>query len=107
MILLYRLMENQKLYLVHCGFYDLEVLDGVYESHVNFLVPAISFEEARAKVKLEPDFQKKKMHVDGLQEIEAVRGFRISLQEDPRLEGKSLITSNRHRDLAPKPAPQA
>lgn len=24
------------LYLAHCGFYDTEVCDGLYESHVNF-----------------------------------------------------------------------
>ena len=95
---------KQKLYLVHCGFYDPELQDGIYESHVNVLVAATSFEEARAKAKLDPDFQKKRMHVDGLQEIEAVRGYRISLEEDASLEGKSLVTSNRHRDLAPKPA---
>lgn len=100
-------MENLKLYLVHCGFYDPELQDGIYESHVNLLVPATSFEEARANAKLDPDFQKKRMHVDGLQEIEAVRGYRVALREDPALEGKSRIVSNRHRDLAPKPAPQA
>ena len=93
----------KKLFLVHCGFYDLEVLDGVYESHVNFLVAAESFEDARVKVKLEPDFQRKKMHVDGLQLVEAVNGHRISLQLDESLQGKTQITSSRHRDLAPKP----
>ncbi len=97
-------MENLKLFLVHCGFYDLEVLDGVYEFHVNFVVAATSFEDARAKVKLEPDFQKKKMHVDGLQVIEAVQGLRVLLQLDASLEGKSIVASSRHRDLAPKAA---
>ncbi|MGE0615254.1 MAG: hypothetical protein AB7P04_06410 [Bacteriovoracia bacterium] len=100
-------MENLKLFLVHCGFYDLEVLDGVYESHVNFVVAAESFEAARAKVKLEPDFQRKRMHVDGLQLIEAAQGYRVRLEADPRLEGKSTVISNRHRDLAPKSASTA
>jgi hypothetical protein len=95
-------MTPLKLFLVHCGFYDIDVLDGVYESHVNFLVPADSFEDARAKVKLEPDFQKKRMHVDGLQQIDALRGYRIGLTLDPLLEGKTIITSSRHRELAPK-----
>ena len=91
-----------KLFLVHCGFYDTDLLDGVYESHVNFIIPAESFEDARTKVKLEPDFQKKRMHVDGLQLMDAVKGYRITLSHDSMLEGQSLITSNRHRDLAPK-----
>ena len=95
-------MTPLKLFLIHCGFYDTDVLDGVYESHVNFLVPADSFEDARAKVKLEPDFQKKSMHVDGLQQIDALRGYRIGLTIDPLLEGETIITSSRHRELAPK-----
>ncbi len=93
---------EKKLFLVHCGFYDADVLDGVYESHVNFVIPAESFEDARAKVKLEPDFQKKRMHVDGLQLVDALKGYRVILTPDPTLEGQSIITSSCHRDLAPK-----
>jgi acyl-CoA thioesterase FadM len=95
-------MSQLKLFLVHCGFYDSEVVDGVYEFHVNFVVAAESFEDARTRVKLEPDFQKKKMHVDGLQLIEAAQGYRVELRADESLEGRSLVTSSRHRDLAPK-----
>lgn len=91
-----------KLYLVHCGFYDLTLMDGIYESHVNFMVVANSFEDARAKAKANPDFQNRRMHVDGLQEIDAVNGYRISLTEDALLQGQTIFTSNRHRDLAPK-----
>lgn len=97
-------MESLKLFVVHCGFYDQDVLDGVYESHVNFVVAAASFEDARARVKLEPDFQRKKMHVDGLQLIEAAQGYRVRLEQDPALEGRSEVTSSRHRDLAPRRA---
>ena len=92
----------KKLYLVHCGFYDTSLLDGIYESHVNFFVPAESFEEARVNVKFEPEFRDKKMHVDGLQEIHTVQGYQVIVQEDPSLEGKTKIISSRHRDLAPK-----
>jgi acyl-CoA thioesterase FadM len=95
-------MSQLKLFLVHCGFYDSEVVDGVYEFHVNFVVAAESFEDARTRVKLEPDFQKKKMHVDGLQLIEAAQGYRVELRADESLEGRSLVTSSRHRDLASK-----
>lgn len=95
-----------KLYLVHCGFYDNDFCDGLYESHVNFFVAAEGFEEARAKAKEIPEFRAKRMHVDGLQEISAVAGLRVGLARDPCLEGKTVITSFRHRDLAPKaPAP--
>lgn len=95
-----------KLYLVHCGFYDSEVCDGLYESHVNFFVAADSFEAARLKAKEDPQFKGKRMHVDGLQEITAVDGFRIELTEDSSLQGKTVLLNNKHRDLAPKPNPQ-
>jgi hypothetical protein len=95
-----------KLFLVHCGYYDSEVLDGNYESHVNFFVAASDFDDARARVKLLPDFVRKRMHVDGLQEVQAVSGYRLALQEDSALQGATVLLSNKHRDLAPKkPAP--
>ena len=91
-----------KLFLVHCGFYDLEILDGNYESHVNYFVAAPDFEEARTRVRLLPDFQRKKMHVDGIQEIQAVAGHRVALNEDAALNGQTVLISNKLRDLAPK-----
>jgi hypothetical protein len=92
-----------KLFLVHCGFYDLGLADGIYESHTNFMVAAEDFEDARKRAKLINVFAEKRMHVDGLQEIEAVDGHRINLLLDAGLEGQSIIKSSRHRDLAPKP----
>jgi hypothetical protein len=92
-----------KLFLVHCGFYDGEVFDGVYESHVNFFVAAESFDDARAKARLNPTFQGKKMHVDGLQRVDAVDGHEVALRENPALDGATRVVGHRHRDLAPKP----
>lgn len=92
----------QNLYLVHCGFYDLELCDGIYESHVNFFVVADSFENARVKVKELPEVQAKRMHVDGIQCIEAVNGFRIALTKDESLADSTRVISSRHRDLAPQ-----
>ncbi len=91
-----------KLYLIHCGFYDNEVCDGLYESHVNFFISAENFEDARAKAKLLPEFQNKRMHVDGLQEIQAVGGFKIHLEHDASLKNQTQILNFKHRDLAPK-----
>jgi len=92
----------KSLFLVHCGFYDSELCDGLYESHVNFFVVGESFEEARLHVKELPEFKAKRMHVDGLQEIVAVEGFRVELQPDAETKGQTLILSHRHRDLATK-----
>lgn len=94
------------LYLVHCGFYDPELCDGLYEGHANYFVVADSFEHARSKIKLRPEFKARRMHVDGLQEIRSVDGFRIVLEESETLDGKTELVSSRHRDLAPlKPPP--
>lgn len=89
------------LYLVHCGFYDTQVCDGLYESHANFFVAAPNFEEARAKAKLIPEFKLKKMHIDGLQEIKAVDGNQVLLQADGSLNNQTVIINHKHRDLAP------
>ncbi|MCM0606648.1 MAG: hypothetical protein KA715_11205 [Xanthomonadaceae bacterium] len=92
-----------KLYMVHCGFYDLDLCDGVYESHLNLFVTGTSYEDARVRARLLPEFKNKKLHVDGVVEIQAVQGSRISVSEDSALNGQSLLISQRHRDLAPKP----
>jgi len=92
-----------KLYLVHCGFYDPHLADGIYESHTNFFVAGTSFEDARVKVKEMDGFKERKMHVDGVQEISVVNGHRVELHRDPSLaETENNIVSSRHRDLAPK-----
>ena len=96
-----------KLYLIHCGFYDSNVGDGLYESHVNFFLSAESFEDAKSKAKMIPEFQEKRMHIDGLQEVQAVNGFRVHLDYDASLANKSIVINFKHRDLAPKPQVKA
>ncbi|MBS1984793.1 MAG: DUF1543 domain-containing protein [Bdellovibrionales bacterium] len=93
-----------KLYLVHCGFYDTEVSDGLYESHTNFFVAANSFEEARIQAKQLPEFQRKRMHVDGLQEVQAVNGQRVQLTPDASLGEQTIVVNHKHHDLAPTKA---
>lgn len=67
-----------KLYLVHVGFYDETF--GIYESHVNYFVVAQSPSEAKEKIKSKSIFKEKKMHIDGMQEINEVDGFSVHLQ---------------------------
>jgi len=95
-----------KLYVVHCGFYDSEVGDGVYESHVNFFVVAQDFGDARARAKKNPQFQQKRMHIDGLQQLDAIDGFRVSLDLDKELDGRSQVQNHRYNDLPPSKAPK-
>jgi hypothetical protein len=89
-----------RVFLVHCGFYDADVCDGLYESHVNFFVAANDFDEAKLMAKQIPEFKSKRMHVDGLQEISAVSGYRISLTADSGLSGGSIILNYKHRELS-------
>ncbi|MCB0368383.1 MAG: hypothetical protein KDD45_02820 [Bdellovibrionales bacterium] len=65
-------------------------------------VAAETFEDARSKVKLIPEFQGKKMHIDGLQEVQVVDGHQIRLEFDSNFENKTQIINYKHRDLAPK-----
>ncbi len=89
-----------KLYLAHCGYYDAEVCEGIYESHANFFVAAQSMIEAKESVKKLPEFQNKRMHIDGLQEIVSVGGYELVLREDKKLEGRTTIINYKYRDLA-------
>lgn len=82
-----------KLYSVHCGFYDRASGDGVYESHVNIFVAASDFADAKKKAKENPRFIEKKMHVDGLQEIAAVDGYRITLEKADGLEKETQVNN--------------
>jgi len=91
-----------KLFLVHCGFYDPEVGEGVYEGHTNFFVIAEDFLAARLKAKQNEMFIGKKMHIDGLQQIDAVDGFRIGLEVDKALDGRTQVLSHRFHELAQK-----
>ena len=85
-----------KLYLMHCGFYDEEIGEGVYEFHVNIPVAAQNLEEAKRQVRKDPAFQARKMHVDGIQEIQNIAGYRLTLVPD---QNQTTITNHLYRDL--------
>ena len=70
-----------KLFLVHAGFYDDNVSGGFYESHTNYFIVAADAKQAKQKVKLIPEYKDKKMHIDGIKEIDIVDGYRVSLNE--------------------------
>ena len=68
-----------KLFQVHTGFYDPNISDGFYEGHTNFFVCARDEKEAREKVKEKEEYKKFKMHIDGVQEMDTVEGYKIKL----------------------------
>ena len=52
-------MEDPKLYLVHCGFYDGETsCGGVYEGHTNIFTVSASPQDARQAAKASDLFTK-------------------------------------------------
>ena len=68
-----------KLFLIHVGFYDPEMIGGLYEQHSNYFVVAQNIAEAKTKARLNLTYKAKKMHIDGIQELNVVDGFRINL----------------------------
>ncbi|MBI2082401.1 MAG: DUF1543 domain-containing protein [Deltaproteobacteria bacterium] len=73
-----------KLFLIHCGFYDqglAEASPNIFEGHHNFYVIATDRHEAKQKAKEKTLFKEKKMHIDGIHEIDQVDGYRIILEK--------------------------
>ena len=68
-----------KLFLIDVGFYDPDIMEGLYEQHSNYFVVAENIKGAKHKAQKKPIFKKKKMHIDGIQELNIIDGFRIEL----------------------------
>ncbi|RYZ58682.1 MAG: hypothetical protein EOP07_06270 [Proteobacteria bacterium] len=91
-----------KLYVVHCGFYDASDAAAIYENHANHYITAESFEDAKAQVKGLKQFRNKHMHIDGIQELVAVNGYRLTLTKDSMLEGKTQLYNLKYGSRAPQ-----
>lgn len=91
-----------RLYMVHCGFYDATVGNGLFEGHTNIFVCAEDFEGARERARQHPEFKRLKMHIDGLLEIQTVEGFQIALKEDKNQDGKTRIRSLKYGSRTPR-----
>ena len=74
-----------KLYLIHVGFYDPNIMDGLYEQHANYFVVAKNVKDAKKKARENSSYKKKKMHIDGIQELNVIDGYRINLRWDNSL----------------------
>ena len=68
-----------KLFLIHTGYYDKNIGDGFYEQHSNIFITAKDAFSAREKVKKNKEYMTKKMHIDGIKEIENIDGYDIKL----------------------------
>ena len=74
-----------RLFLVHVGFYDENVSGGFYESHTNYFVVAEDVKDAKSKAKEIPEYKEKKMHIDGIKELDAVNGYKIVLEKNEEI----------------------
>jgi hypothetical protein len=88
-----------KLYIVHCGFYDPEFLNGVFEFHVDLPIVATSLDEAKVKVRATHTFQAKQMHIDGIHELKSVSGYEIIPVPLSSSLTDSDVTAHPYRDL--------
>mgnify|MGYP001274594786 FL=1 len=88
-----------KLYLIHTGYYDKNVGQGFYEQHTNILVAAKDPYSAREKVKLNKDYIDKKMHIDGIKEIENIDGYDIQLKKSNKEQKINLFNHYQVRFL--------
>ena len=64
---------------------------------------ADNFDDAKSKAKHLDIVKEKKMHIDGMQLIEAVNGYSIVLEATESLNGQDKISTNKFRELASKP----
>ena len=71
-----------KLFLIHTGFYDPEIMEGLFEQHTNYFVVAKTVNAAKKKAKQNTLFKKKKMHIDSIQELNIIDGYHIKLVEN-------------------------
>ena len=71
-----------KLFLIHTGFYDPEIMEGLFEQHTNYFVVAETVNLAKKKAKKNSLYKKKKMHIDSIQELTVIDGYYIKLVEN-------------------------
>ena len=88
-----------KLYMVHVGFYDTEVGEGIYESHMNFFIAASNAKSAKKKTFNLEQFKNKKMHIDGIKEISDVEGYKVILEKNSHKNTSKVYSYNESKKL--------
>ena len=85
--------------MVHVGFYDAEVGEGIYESHINFFVAASNAKSAKKKTFNLEQFKNKKMHIDGIKEISDVEGYKVILEKSSYKNKSKVYSYNESKKL--------
>ena len=87
------------LYMVHVGYYDPLIGEGLYEIHMNFFTAAEDPKKAKKNVLSLKEFQDKKMHIDGIKELSYVDGYKVSLEEGKNSKQEGILGYDESKKL--------
>ena len=87
------------LYMVHVGFYDPSIGEGLYEVHMNFFTVAEDPKKAKDNILNLKEFKDKKLHIDGIKELSYVDGYKVSLVEDKNPKKDKIIDYDESKKL--------
>ena len=87
------------LYIVHVGFYDPSIGEGLYEVHMNFFTAAKNPKDAKEKISDLKEFKNKKMHIDGIKELSYVDGYKVSLEETKNPKQEEILGYDESKKL--------
>tara|TARA_Y100000590_G_scaffold92544_2_gene104666 strand:- start:17258 stop:17527 length:270 start_codon:yes stop_codon:yes gene_type:complete len=79
------------LYMVHVGYYDPSVGEGLYEIHMNFFTAAKDSKEAKENILKQKEFKDRKMHIDGIKELSYVDGYKVSLNKSAEDKEQEIL----------------
>ena len=88
-----------KLFMVHVGYYDQSIGEGLYETHLNYFVAAEDAKDAKNKAHQLSEFQERSMHIDGMKEISSVDGYKVTLEKDAKSESGQVISYDDTKNL--------
>lgn len=87
------------LYMVHVGFYDHSIGEGIYESHINYFIAGKDPKDAKSKVLYMKEFQEKNMHIDGIKEISQVDGYEVQLVQSSKISKGKIFSYDESSNL--------
>ena len=85
--------------MVHVGFYDEAIGEGIYESHLNYFIAATGAKQAKKKAMNLKDFKGLKMHVDGIKEISNADGYDVILKKSSKKKVGRVYSYNASKKL--------
>ena len=88
-----------KLFMVHVGYYDTSIGEGLYETHLNYFVAAKDAKDAKNKAHQLSEFQERSMHIDGMKEISSVEGYKVTLEKDSESKSGEVISYDETKNL--------